>query len=164
MTPFLVATLLLVLPMWDLEATIVATNYTSATTTCLPNGEHVVTYVNFHDSCCRRHKLVKCICMEPLNICSVSNVTKFDFLLIHMVYFREVLNSPVLQFGTTPAIVSGEAKICTVSWENVNKQMPCNVEITHENVSNDLRMWIKRLPVEIHNEITIYTHNKPIYF
>ena len=35
-------------------------------------------------------------------------------------------NSSILQFGAPPAIDSGEAKICTVSWENVNKQMLCN--------------------------------------
>ena len=27
-------------------------------------------------------------------------------------------NSPVLQFGAPPAIDSGEAKMCTASWEN----------------------------------------------
>ena len=30
-------------------------------------------------------------------------------------------NSPVLQFGEPPAINSGEAKMCTASWENVDK-------------------------------------------
>ena len=37
-------------------------------------------------------------------------------------------------------------------------------EITHEHVSNDLKMWIKRLHTEIHNIITIYIHYKSIYF
>ena len=37
-------------------------------------------------------------------------------------------------------------------------------EITHEHVSNDLKMWIKRLHTEIHNMITIYIHYKYIYF
>ena len=36
------------------------------------------------------------------------------------------LSSTILQFGAPPAIDSGEAKICTASWENVNKQMPQN--------------------------------------
>ena len=33
-------------------------------------------------------------------------------------------NSPVLQFGAPPAIDSGEVKIRTASWENVDKHMP----------------------------------------
>ena len=37
-------------------------------------------------------------------------------------------------------------------------------EITHEHVSNDLKMWIKRLHTEIHNIMTIYIHYKSIYF
>ena len=37
-------------------------------------------------------------------------------------------------------------------------------EITHEHVSNDLKMWIKRLHTEIHIIITIYIHYKSIYF
>ena len=37
-------------------------------------------------------------------------------------------------------------------------------EITHEHVSNDLKMWIKRLHTEIHIIITIYIHHKSIYF
>ena len=37
-------------------------------------------------------------------------------------------------------------------------------EITHEHVSNDLKMWIKLLHTEIHNIITIYIHYKSIYF
>ena len=37
-------------------------------------------------------------------------------------------------------------------------------EITHEYVSNDLKMWIKRLHTEIHNIMTIYIHYKSIYF
>ena len=37
-------------------------------------------------------------------------------------------------------------------------------EITHEHVSNDLKMWIKRLHTEIDNIITIYIHYKSIYF
>ena len=53
-------------------------------------------------------------------------------------------NSPVLQFGAPLAIDSGEAKIRTASWENVNKHMPRKYEITLEHVSNDLKMWIKR--------------------
>ena len=64
--------------MWHLEAPIVATNHTIDTTSCLPYGEHVVANANINDPCCREHNLVKCICMEPLNICLVSNVTKFD--------------------------------------------------------------------------------------
>ena len=50
-------------------------------------------------------------------------------------------NSSVLQFGVPPAIDSGEAKICTASWENVDKQMPLNTKL-HKHVSNDLEMWI----------------------
>ena len=34
---------------------------------------------------------------------------------------KQDLNSPVLQFGAPPAIDSGEAKIRTASWENVDK-------------------------------------------
>ena len=37
-------------------------------------------------------------------------------------------------------------------------------EITHEHVSYDLKMWIKRLHTEIHIIITIYIHYKSIYF
>ena len=37
-------------------------------------------------------------------------------------------------------------------------------EITHEHVSNDLKMWIKRLHTEIYIIITIYIHHKSIYF
>ena len=37
-------------------------------------------------------------------------------------------------------------------------------EITHEHVSNDLKMWIKRLHTEMHNIITIYIQYKSIYF
>ena len=37
-------------------------------------------------------------------------------------------------------------------------------EITHEHVSNDLKMWIKRLHTEIYIIITIYIHYKSIYF
>ena len=37
-------------------------------------------------------------------------------------------------------------------------------KITHEHVSNDLKMWIKRLHTEIHNIITINIHYKSIYF
>ena len=36
-------------------------------------------------------------------------------------------------------------------------------EIIYEYVSNDLKMWIKRLHTEIHNIITIYIHYKSIY-
>ena len=38
-------------------------------------------------------------------------------------------NSPVLQFGAPPAIDSGEAKMRTVSWENIDKQMPRNTKL-----------------------------------
>ena len=37
-------------------------------------------------------------------------------------------------------------------------------EITHEHVSNDLKIWIKRLHTEIHNIITINILYKSIYF
>ena len=37
-------------------------------------------------------------------------------------------------------------------------------EITHEHVSNDLKMWIKWLHTEIHDIITVYIHNRSIYF
>ena len=37
--------------------------------------------------------------------------------------------SPFYKFGAPPAIGSGEAKICTASWENVDKQMPCNTKL-----------------------------------
>ena len=37
-------------------------------------------------------------------------------------------------------------------------------EITLEHISNDLKMWIKRFQTEIHNKITIYIHNRSIYF
>ena len=46
--------------------------------------------------------------------------------------FKKILskfNSPVLQFGEPPAIDSGEAKICTASWENVDKQMQHNTKL-----------------------------------
>ena len=33
----------------------------------------------------------------------------------------QLFNCPVLQFGAPPAIDSGEAKMCTASWENVDK-------------------------------------------
>ena len=37
-------------------------------------------------------------------------------------------------------------------------------EITHEHVSKDLKMFVKRLHTEIHNMITVYIHNRAIYF
>ena len=39
------------------------------------------------------------------------------------------MNSPVSQFGAPPAIDSEEAKICTPSWENVDKHMPRNLKL-----------------------------------
>ena len=38
-------------------------------------------------------------------------------------------NSPVLQFVAPPAIDSGEAKIRTASWENVDKYMMRNTKL-----------------------------------
>ena len=35
--------------------------------------------------------------------------------------FNTSVNCPVLQFGAPPAIDSGEAKVGTASWENVDK-------------------------------------------
>ena len=37
-------------------------------------------------------------------------------------------------------------------------------KITLEPVSNDLKMWVKRNQTEIRNKITIYIHNRSIYF
>ena len=74
------------------------------------------------------------------------------------------MNSPVLQSARPRAVDSGEAKMRTASWENVDKQTATQYEIIHEHVSNDLKMWIKRLHTEIHNIITIYIHYKSIHF
>ena len=53
----------------------------------------------------------------------------------------------------------------TASWENVDKQNNAAQDTkTHEHVSNDLKMWIKRLHTEIYIIITIYIHYKSIYF
>ena len=75
-----------------------------------------------------------------------------------------VSNSPVLQSARPRAVDSGEAKMRTASWGNVDKQCRARYEITHEHVSNDLKMWIKRIHTEIHIIITIYIHYKSIYF
>ena len=39
-----------------------------------------------------------------------------------------ILNSPVLQSARPRAVDSGEAKMRTASWENVDKQMPRNTK------------------------------------
>ena len=68
------------------------------------------------------------------------------------------MNSPALQFGAPSAIDSGEAKIRTASWENVDKHMHATkYKITLEHVSNGLKMWIKRFQTEIHNKNTFIT-------
>ena len=44
------------------------------------------------------------------------------------IYFDKGYNSPVLQSARPRAVDSGEAKMRTASWENVDKQMPRNTK------------------------------------
>ena len=44
------------------------------------------------------------------------------------IVFETEYNSPVLQSARPRAVDSGEAKMRTASWENVDKQMPRNTE------------------------------------
>ena len=50
-------------------------------------------------------------------------------------------NCSILLFDAPPVIDAGNVKMCTAAWENVDKQMTCNTKLTHEHVSNDLKMW-----------------------
>ena len=57
------------------------------------------------------------------------NSSQVEFLLrvrtnILVKHPPDDINSPVLQSARPPAVDSGEAKMRTASWENVDKQMP----------------------------------------
>ena len=50
-----------------------------------------------------------------------------QFRLISFIFTHLSSNSPVLQSARPRTVDSGEAKIRTASWENVDKQMPCKI-------------------------------------
>ena len=64
-----------------------------------------------------------------------------------------------------PVRLTQERPKCTLHHGKMStNKCRARYEITHEHVSNDLKMWIKRLHTEIHIIITIYIHSKSIYF
>ena len=64
-----------------------------------------------------------------LFIIIITSIYKFCYSIICIKIDSALYNSPVLQFGAPPAIDSGEAKMRTASWENVDKQMPRNTKL-----------------------------------
>ena len=67
--------------------------------------------------------------------------------------------------GTSSEALTQERPKCALHHGKMStNKCRARYEITHEHVSNDLKMWIKRLHTEIHNMITIYIHYKSIYF
>ena len=60
------------------------------------------------------------ICMSVID-CPKSDMKATLNYSVIMLTKKTPNNSPVLQFGAPPAIDSGEAKMRTASWENVDK-------------------------------------------
>ena len=93
----------------------------------------------------------------PTSFCEWSNTEEIYWHNDHEIRPFYKARAPVRLTQERPKCALHHGKMST-------NKCHAKYEVTHEHVSNDLKMWIKRLHTEIHNIITIYIHHKFIYF
>ena len=102
------------------------------------------------------------------NYSSLSGTASYETYVASQEEFRCVDSIlPIRPFykARAPVRLTQERPKCALHHGKMStNKCRARYEITHEHVSNDLKMWIKRLHTEIHNMITIYIHYKSIYF
>ena len=103
------------------------------------------------------YKLIR-LTLFCLNSCFMCTWTFSTHMAVVLQFARFTKRAP-------PVRLTQERPKCALHHGKMStNKCRARYEITHEHVSNDLKMWIKRLHTEIHNIITIYIHYKSIYF
>ena len=96
--------------------------------------------------------------MKMYRVSKLHNLTKYEVDRMSIRPFYKA-RAPVRLTQERPKCALHHGKMSTNKCRAIR-----NNTWAIEHVSNDLKMWIKRLHTEIHNIITIYTHYKSIYF